>query len=140
VLDITDCKYIDHKTPLYIVVPPSANAMKLIVEPITSGTKEGNMVLYGTRLAGEPLSMAQKASWSSRYSQLLAKNCTDLEKRLIADTKILRNHTPWMRMRVHFGHIYLTQFLKDFATSKFGFEDYVKMMRSSRVAGSLDRR
>jgi hypothetical protein len=129
--------------PLYIIVPPNADAMRMIVGPASIVEDAGRKSLIGMKLAGDELSKEEKRVWEAQYDKLLLKNRTDFEKRLSEIAIKLAHFMPWMRMRVHFGHVCLKpgQFQAKFANSEYNFDAFVKMMKSPRMTGgSLDRR
>lgn len=132
---------IESKNPLFIVVPPSPKAMRSIVAPMFTITKEdGKTVFVGTKLEGDYLSGEEEDLWSSAYNRMLAKNQDDFKTRLSQDAMRLIEYKQWMRMRVHFGRVHLERVQASFANSECSFEKYVKMINSHRVVGSLDRK
>jgi hypothetical protein len=107
---------------MYIISVPTASAMRSVVrarileyEPKQASEFE---------LAGAWFSEKQKTAWNAcRPSRVTA----NLIKRL----------RGWMRMRVHFGHVVLTQFPKSFGESGQPFETFIssKMMAHPRTVG-----
>lgn len=141
--------------PLYIIVPPNEDIMRKIVKPACfvadqeTGLKTiGNpgtvakieTVPKGVILAGDLFSKEEKAIWRAGIDQKLQKNRADFTKLLSGITEKLAHFVPWMRMRVHFGHVCFTKSHSKFRNSESNFEDFVEMMKNPRLTGSLDRR
>jgi hypothetical protein len=118
--------------PMYIISIPTASAMRSVVrarilehEPRKASEFE---------LAGARFSEQQKAVWKANRPSRAQANLINFEKHLSTSMKALEARTDWMRMRVHFGHIVLTQVPKTFGEPGQPFETFIKMMAYSRVA------
>jgi hypothetical protein len=120
--------------PMYIISIPTASAMRSVVrarilehEPKKASEFE---------LAGAGFSEQQKVAWKTNRPSRVQANLINFEKHLSTSMKALEDRTDWMRMRVHFGHVVLTQFPKSFGESGQSFETFTsdKMMAHSRTA------
>ena len=131
-------------SPEYIIIRPSASAMRSIVRPKTM-EKQGNSVnavVTSIELAGDPLSPAEKSAWESSCRQVNEENYQTFRKDLINRTLPLGDLRGWMRMRVHLGHVHLSQYQDAFANGKYNFGLFADMMKKARVAagGTFDRK
>jgi hypothetical protein len=120
--------------PMYIISIPTASAMRSVVR--------ARILEYAPRkasefeLAGARFSEQQKAVWKANRPSRVQANLINFEKYLSTTMKALEARTDWMRMRVHFGHVVLTQFPKTFGESGQPFDTFIsnKMMAHSRTA------
>lgn len=132
------------ESPLYIIVPPTADAMRSIVRPNTTEDRENviNPVVTSIGLAGDRLSAAEKLEWESTRRQMNEENSKAFRNHLVKRILKLANLRGWMRMRVQFGHINLSQYQNNFKLAKYSFDMFAEMMKKSRVAtgGSFDRK
>lgn len=130
-----------YSKPLYIIVPPNENIMRTIVEPASTSNNDGTRGQpSGAKLAGDSLSREEKSAWKANIEQKLEKNQKGFEDRLSAVTRKLSHYMPWMRMRVHFGHICLEKHDAKFKTSEMSFKEFEKMMTHTKLIGTLDRK
>jgi hypothetical protein len=97
--------------PLYIVVPPSAQAMRTIVRPVKYQNKL-NMI----EPAGKELSDTEKERWSRHRDKLLLENTNSFTSHIIKHLTVLAPLKQWMQMRVHFGHLNLRTWPRDFTS------------------------
>jgi hypothetical protein len=118
--------------PMYIISIPTASAMRSVVrarilehEPKKASEFE---------LAGAGFSEQQKVAWKTNRPSRVQANLINFEKHLSTSMKALEDRTDWMRMRVHFGHVVLTQVQKTFGESGQPFETFISMMAHPRVA------
>lgn len=149
-MEAIKAKYLDAQaqvilaTPLYIVVPPTTEGIRTIVRPGKAEDREGssNSVITSITLAGEQLSAAEKLKWESTRRQMHEENFKTFRTHLSQRLRQLKNLRSWMRMRVQFGHVHLSQYHKDFYNGTFSFEMFSNMMKKSRVAtgGTFDRK
>ena len=123
-------------SPLYIVIPPTTNAMRTMVCPKIVG---GNRASF-TELAGKRLTAAEKSRWENQRLAVVLSNEKKFKEHLLKSLSDLAQFKGWMRMRVHYGHVVFSQFRQDFADGKFTFEKFVHMMGLSRTTANLDRK
>lgn len=137
---------------LYIVRTPTASAMRVFVGPQEIETmmvtnKKGVETLKkvsctGTKCVGDKLSDAEKKGWSSKRKAMERNNFERFQEHL---STCLMEFAPWMgkmRMRLHFGHIILTKFVRDYTNSEQVFDQFVTMMERddmSNGGGSLNK-
>ncbi|KAH8808406.1 hypothetical protein F5884DRAFT_857939 [Xylogone sp. PMI_703] len=129
--------------PVYIVVPPTEKAIRGIVSPVFSSQDDtqprGTVVAF--RLSGPELTEQELNTWRiSERPALLRINRQRIQEQLIKTALGLSVYRGWMRMRVHFGHLHLKQYRKDFTQSTYSFKDFVKMMKEPRTTGTFERR
>ncbi len=131
-------------SPVYIIVPPTAFAMRSIVQPRTLEHKTGyhHEVVTSIELAGEPFSAKERDDWESKRPSILEGNFNLFHTSLVNLTLPLADLRGWMRMRVHLGHINLGEYQTGFAESKYSLDMFTSMMKKSRVstAGTFDRK
>lgn len=131
-------------SPEYIIVPPTPDAMRSIVRPGAWGDREhcANRVVERIELAGDPFSLAEKMEWQYHRHQMNEENYEKFRKHLIDRTIPLGDLMGWMRMRVHFGHVNLSQYQDAFAAGMYTFDLFCDMMKKNRVAtgGTFDRK
>jgi hypothetical protein len=131
-------------SPLYIIVPPTADAMRSIVRPKTIEERANsvNPVITSIELAGEPLSATEKLKWESNRLERNDENFEAFRIHVVKRTLKLAHIRGWMRMRVNFGHINLSQYQKNFSLAKYSFDMFANMMKNSRVTtgGTFDRK
>jgi hypothetical protein len=123
-------------SPLYIVIPPTTNAMRHMVCP---KTVDGNRASF-TGLAGKKLTAAEKKRWETQRLAMALTNEKKFEEHLLKSLSDLAQFKGRMRMRVHYGHVVFSQFRQDFADGKFTFEKFIHMMGLSRTTAHLDRK
>jgi hypothetical protein len=126
-----------YSKPLYIIVPPKEDTMRKIVEP---AFLYDDNTTRGAKPAGDLLSEREKSAWKANIEQHLEKNQEDFEDHLRKVTGKLTHFMAWMRMRVHFGHVCLEKSQLKFRKSESNFEEFVRMMKHSRLTGTLDRK
>jgi hypothetical protein len=121
--------------PMYIISVPTASAMRSVVrarileyEPKQASEFE---------LAGAWFSEKQKTAWNACRPSRVTANLIKFEKHILESMRPLKRLRGWMRMRVHFGHVVLTQFPKSFGESGQPFETFIssKMMAHPRTVG-----
>ena len=131
-------------SPLYIVVPPSTEAIRSIVQPriIDDTTASANALIKTFQLTGERLTPAALAEWDSLRQKMSDDIYKTFRTHLFRRVLELRDLRSWMRMRVQFGHINLSQYQNDFLNGKYSFIKFADMMKKSRVAsgGIFDRK
>jgi hypothetical protein len=133
-------------TPIYNVVPPTAESMRSIVRPKTveRQSEKFSKVVTSIELAGELFSEEDKQKWATKYPEMIENGYEILRQHLLARVSLssLANLQGWMRMRIHLGHVNLREYQVDFGDSKFSFEDFAGMMKRSRVtsSGKFDRK
>lgn len=127
-----------YASPQYIVTPPTASAMRVIVQPKYDGDKN----IIGVELGGRQFSTLEQDIWSSNRDEMISKNLTKLRGHLVKHITLLAPLMDWMRMRLHFGHARLGKVREEFVNSKYTLEDFTKMMGHSRVrtSGKFDRK
>jgi hypothetical protein len=143
-------KYLDAQaqvisaSPIYIITPPTNGAIRSIVQPdkVEERADASNPLITSIALAGERLSQAAQSKWEFTRRQMKEENYKAFRTHLFKSILELKNLRNWMRMRVQYGHINLSQYQKDFFDGKYSFELFAGMMKRSRVAtgGTFDRR
>jgi hypothetical protein len=120
--------------PMYIISIPTASAMRAVVR--VRVLEHDPRQASEFELAGARFSEQQKAVWKANRPSRVQANLINFEKHFSTSMKALEARTDWMRMRVHFGHVVLTQFPKSFGESGQPFETFIsdKMMAHSRTA------
>jgi hypothetical protein len=135
-------------SPLYIIVPLAADTMRSLVRPkeiedrVDAFTNAATKVITSIELAGERLSASEMLEWEPKRCQMNDENFKAFRKHLIKNVLDLAHMRGWMRMRVNFGHINLSQYQQNFTLAKFSFDMFADMMKKSRVTtgGSFDRK
>jgi hypothetical protein len=133
-------------TPLYIVAPPTATAMRVVVRPKSIELLERNgsdapiKKVTGFELFGRKLSQEERSAWKSKRVTMIQSNYDTFREALVKNITCLTPLKGWMRMRLHFGHLTLSSYKDDFATSKFSLEKFVEMMGNPRIIGQFDRK
>jgi hypothetical protein len=127
-----------YASPQYIVTPPIASVMRIIVQPKYDSKRN----IMGVELGGRRFSTLEQEIWRSNRDEMVEKNLTRLRDHLTKHTTLLAPLMGWMRMRVHFGHARLGKVREEFVQSKYSLEDFTKMMDLSRVrtSGKFDRK
>jgi hypothetical protein len=97
-------------TPLYIVVPPSTQAMRNLFRPVKY--QKLNMI----EPAGTELSSTEKEKWSRHRIKLLVENTNSFTSHIVKHLRALAPLKQWMQMRVHFGHLNMRQWPRDFTS------------------------
>jgi hypothetical protein len=126
-------------SPLYIIVPPTASAMRSIVRLKTLEYQSGHYrnVATSIELVGEPLSASETLKWEATRRKMIDDNFNTFRDHLIKRTLPLADLKGWMRMRVHLGHINLREYPLEFRDSnKYSFDMFTNMMKKSRVSSS----
>jgi hypothetical protein len=122
---------------VYFIVPPTSDAMRTIVRP-TEGTMRreasGKITVTRFELAGDQLSAPKLLEWKNGWKERNSDVYEAFRTELIEKTLKLADLRKWMRMRVHFGHTILGMSKDDFRAGIFGFEEFEKMMKNSRVS------
>ena len=133
-------------TPIYIVAPPTAIAMRVVVRPKSIellGRQEGGVpvkTVTGFELFGRRFTQEEILAWKSERVIMNQSNQDTLREALVKSMACLAPLKGWMRMRVHFGHLTLSSYKDDFAASKFGLEKFAEMMSNPRIIGQFDRK
>jgi hypothetical protein len=127
-----------YASPQYVVNPPTANMMRMKVQPKYDFKKN----IIGVELTGRHFSTLEQDLWSSSHEEMTEKNLKRVQDHLRKHTALLAPLMGWMRMRVHFGHATLGKVREDFVQSKYSLEEFAKMMDMSRVrtSGKFDRK
>ncbi|RDL42028.1 uncharacterized protein BP5553_02007 [Venustampulla echinocandica] len=124
-------------TPLFIVVSPARETMRQIVRP--TRYREGLTII---ELAGDKLSGWDLLNWESTREAREEENYTKVHNHLAKHLLALAPLKGWMRMRVHFGHLNLTQYPKAFGQSQCSFEKFLEILENPRVqaAAKFDKK
>ena len=91
-----------YATPLYIVIPPTAAAMKSTVS--TKSTKPGsdvtsNPVITGVELSGTPFSEAERKEWNVQREKSYNEDFRRLKQHLVCNLFRLAPLMEWMRSK-----------------------------------------
>ncbi len=125
--------------PVYLVVPPTATAMRALVMSRDLGRKDPrrarDLVLAGAQLLEE-----EKAQWRDKRLEEIERNFDVFKKHLTDSLMTLASLKKWMRMRVHLGNLILKQFTNEFANGEQNFYEFVKMMDHPRMQGIFNKR
>jgi hypothetical protein len=128
--------------PLYIVEPPIIATLTSRVSPeFKSSTQTVKQpVVEEIILAGSQLiTIEETLNWEDQRKATLLSN-EKLFKEHVEKVFIeLRAIKSDQRMRVHFGHMHLTLYRKDFEAG-YLFQDFLKMMRETRTKAYLEKR
>lgn len=91
-------------SPLYIIVPPTADAMRRTVRPKTTEERPNTLVplITGIGLAGGRLSAAEKVEWESTSHQMIEENNRSFRAHVIKGLLKLADLRGWMRSRNYF--------------------------------------
>ena len=125
-------------TPLYTITPPTASALKALVEPVFALNNPKKVL--SIRLNIGRVSDQDSKAWRSNRSALVASNRDAFREHLVRNLTILASLKCWMRMRIAFGHVNLIHFQKQFAEGQQSFFDFLQMMKSPRTIGSFERK
>jgi hypothetical protein len=117
-------------TPLYIIAPPSPQAMRPLVRPVKYQNK-----LNIIELRGEELSTNEREEWSRHRTVLLKENTDSFTIHLVKHLHALAPLKQRMRMRVHFGHLNLRQWPKSF-TQGSSFSGFAEVLGDPRAQAS----
>jgi hypothetical protein len=127
--------------PLYIVEPPTTAAMTSTVSPKFESSTETvkqpiveKILLAGSRLIGD-----EGIDWEDRRRAILQSNGKLFKDHVEKNFAELGELISGQRMRVHFGHMHLTLYRKNFSTG-YLFEDFLKMMSETRTKAHLEKR
>ncbi|KAI9839915.1 MAG: hypothetical protein M1819_000107 [Sarea resinae] len=129
-------------TRLYLVNPPSIEGarkeVKLIPEKIPKDSVSPSMapvlpMLTGSRFTGRELN-----EWAGLRSRALSSNLRRLREAIDDCLKKLRFHRGHIRVRVHFGSLYLTGYKKP-KGGRLGIRDFMLMMENFQTSGEIDR-
>ncbi|RFU35360.1 hypothetical protein B7463_g1011, partial [Scytalidium lignicola] len=129
--------------PVYIIVPPTESAIRTIISPIFSSQEDHQIrgTIVGFNLCGAELTQQNLIKWRMNVRPgILRANRQRVQQHLIKTALGLSVYRGWMRMRVHFGHLNLKQYRKDFTESTYSFKDFAKMMKEPRTTGTFERR
>lgn len=129
--------------PVYIVLPPPGTTMKARIVPIFSASEDHQIrgIITGFDLVAPGLTEAELNQWKLQERPwILRNNHQRIQDQLIKTALDLSVYRGWMRMRVHFGHLHLKQYRKDFAKSGYSFKDFAKMMKEPRITGTFERK
>lgn len=122
--------------PIYIVVPPTATAMRVIVRPRHASL--GPTFAKYLELAGEKLSGEQKEEWRNGRSAMVKKNRAHFRDTLVEKLRRLEPMKGLMRMRVAFGYVELRAYRKGFGAGQMPYKKFVEMMQNSRQNCTFD--
>ncbi|TAQ89442.1 hypothetical protein B7494_g2207 [Chlorociboria aeruginascens] len=131
------------EAPLFLLDPPTKGAMRTIVQPIFPyGTTFADRPrVVGFKLAGERLDLAASTHWADTQRPALIKsNLKRMEDHLRKNLANLQNIRGWMRMRVHFGHLNLIEYMTSFGQMESSFDSFHDMMNRTRTRGQFDKR
>ena len=101
--------------------------------------KTTNTHFNGTQLVGNKLSEKEANDWRKQHTQNRDDYVRDFEGLLTRSLMELKDLKEWMRMRVHFGHLVLTNFPTKYAASQMSLNEFTKMMGHPRTRGEIDR-
>ena len=134
--------------PKYFVVPPTAAAMRALIGPkyvnaqisMANGVKETkNTLCIGTELIGEKLSDSEKVERREKHSGLMSEHVDKVQSQLTDGLLQLAPLKAGMRMRVHFGHLYLKNFGPKYPSGQMTIGDFEGMMKSAKIKGEVDK-
>lgn len=132
----------------YFIVPPTANGMRALIGPKTITTKTEmvddaekttNSQCNGIQLVGSKLSEKETKDWRKEHTRNRENYVRDFEGLLTRSLTELKDLKEWMRMRVHFGHLVLTNFPSKYTTCQMSLKEFTQMMGHSRTRGEIDR-
>jgi hypothetical protein len=135
-------------TPKYLVVPPTASAMRAFIGPkkvitrteiVNNLTKTRNIMCIGTRLVGNKLSGKEKKKWREGYALSRSNYVGDFKGHLSSSFMELAPFKGWMRMRVHFGHLVFKRFPSEYAASQKSLDQFDKMLGFPHIRGKIER-
>lgn len=101
----------------------------------TENNKAGYIELTGAKFSDE-----RQLEWEIARPARLETNYVKFQERLRGGLMPLEPLKGWMRMRVHYGHVILGQWMKAFAEGRQSFDDFCLMMSKPRITGNFDRK
>jgi hypothetical protein len=129
------------RAPIYIVEPPTVDAMKSEVSPILLDSQQVKKqpIVIGVVLSGSTLTAEQRAAWEverqatiryiqNRFSAHMTKALTEL---------CLLNRA--MRMRVNLGKIHLIRYRRELKEGGYSFRKFSSMMEEFCTKGKFER-
>lgn len=125
--------------PVYIVVPPTASAMRPIVRPRVARLAPKKLAKY-LELAGDKLTDKKKKEWKDARPAMVQQNRVRFRDTLVKKLVELEPLKGWMRMRVFFGYVELSAYRRGFAASEVTFETFADMVQNPRQTGSFDKK
>ena len=131
-------------SPFYVIVPPTTAAIRPIVQPekVVEHTGSTNALIKSFKLTGQRLSPDAQLEWEAKRQQMSDENSKAFRSHLFRRVFELKDLRSWMRMRVQFGHVILSQYQNNFLHGKYSFDMFADMMKKSRVVsgGTFDRK
>lgn len=133
--------------PVHFLVPPTIENWRSQVKPILATTaSEGSPVKKQTnittlQLSGYPLPFEAmtKEKYDLARLKKLENNMAHLEANLIEKITAQSPYKGWMRMRINFGHVKITQYEKGFIDGNYSLERFENMIKQPRFTAEFDK-
>ncbi|CCU81938.1 hypothetical protein BGHDH14_bghG005606000001001 [Blumeria hordei DH14] len=123
--------------PLHIVYPPSSAVMRTLIKPKV--VEKDPLRAADLELQGNYLSSRKKVAWKKNHLKEINKNIEIMREHLVRNILIYAPVKNWMRLRVHFGHITITNYTNEFAVKGLPWESFLKMVAAPRFSANIDR-
>lgn len=118
--------------PLYVAIPPSVDTISTIVKPEKYGT---GMIMI--ELQGERYSGGRNLAWGKERDKILRDGHNEIKAHLLKNLRALAPVKGWMRMRVNFGHLNITNYPPEFSQGKYDFKGFLeKVLKHPRAQAS----
>lgn len=101
--------------------------------------QEALAVARDLELSGSEIPKKDCSEWKKNRPDMVTNNRELFESTLIKGLTSLEPMKGWMRMRVYFGHIFLTKFQPSLGQSTMSFEKFNLMMNNSRQEGGFNK-
>lgn len=125
-------------TPLHIVYPPSPVVMRTLIKPKI--VEKDPLRAAELELQGNYLSSRKKVAWKKNHAKEINKNVEIIREHLVRNILIYAPVKNWMRLRVHFGHVMITNYTNEFAMTGLSWESFLKMVAAPRFSANIDRK
>ncbi|RDW66187.1 hypothetical protein BP6252_09822 [Coleophoma cylindrospora] len=133
--------------PVHILVPPTIKNWRSHVKPVLATTtsddtpdrKKSNIIAL--ELSGSPLPFGEmtKEKYDLVRFKKLEDNMARFEANLIEKIMAQSPYKGWMRLRVNFGHVKITQYEKGFAGGNYSLDKFENMIKQPRFTAEFDR-
>ncbi|RDW72020.1 hypothetical protein BP5796_08054 [Coleophoma crateriformis] len=133
--------------PVHILVPPTIKNWRSHVEPVLATTtsdenpdrKKSNIIAL--ELSGNPLPFGgmTKEKYDLVRFKKLEDNMARFEANLIEKIMAQSPYKGWMRLRVNFGHIKITQYEKGFTGGNYSLDRFENMIKQPRFTAEFDK-
>jgi hypothetical protein len=128
--------------PLFLVEPPSLASIRSTVIPIfkENGYDPQHPVIQKVILSGSKLSAKDTIAWDEERLKLGKTNKSLFLEHLKRSFEEFGDLQSNMRMRVHFGHVELLLYRKDFKDKSYSVQKFMKMMLETRTKAQLEKK